>query len=71
LLAGDRDDHDALMMGGEARVLVVEDSLPSRDMVVEVLQGEGFDVIPAGDGRCLVANDVKAGVLVTDIVLPG
>lgn len=35
----------------EKKVLLVEDDLDLRDVVQDVLEEEGYDVIPAADGR--------------------
>lgn len=34
----------------DARVLLVEDDLPLRDELRDLLEGEGFEVVEAGDG---------------------
>jgi CheY-like chemotaxis protein len=55
------------------RVLVVEDDALVRELVVEALRDEGFDVIHAADGEQALAwcGRRAADVLVTDIKLPG
>jgi DNA-binding response OmpR family regulator len=55
------------------RVLVVEDDPLIRDMVVDALQDEGFEVLQAADGREALSwcRQRAADVLVTDVVLPG
>jgi DNA-binding response OmpR family regulator len=52
---------------------VVEDDLLIRELVVEALQEEGFDVIQAADSKQALAwcGQRVADVLVTDIRLPG
>lgn len=55
------------------RVLVVEDDPLIRDMVVDALQDEGFEVLQAADGPEALSwcRQRAADVLVTDVVLPG
>ena len=55
------------------RVLVVEDDPLIREMVVEGLEEEGFEVLQAADGKEALSwcKRREADVLVTDVVLPG
>jgi DNA-binding NtrC family response regulator len=55
------------------RVLFIEDDPPVRELVVESLRDEGFDVIHAATGEDALAwcGRRVADVLVTDIRLPG
>lgn len=55
------------------RVLVVEDDLFVREIVVEALHDAGLDVIQASDGQEALTwcRQRVADVLVTDIRLPG
>jgi DNA-binding response OmpR family regulator len=55
------------------RILVVEDDPLIREIVVEALRDEGFDVIQASDGEEALAwcRQRLADVLITDIRLPG
>ncbi|MBV9564716.1 MAG: response regulator [Bradyrhizobium sp.] len=55
------------------RVLVVEDDALIREIVVEALREEGFDVIQAADGDEALewCRRRFADVLVTDVRLPG
>lgn len=55
------------------RVLVVEDDCLVRELVVEALRDEGYDVIHAANGEEALAwcKQRIADVLVTDIRLPG
>ena len=55
------------------RMLVVEDDPLIREMVVEHLQEQGFDVRKAADGKEALSwcKRRKADALVTDVVLPG
>jgi two-component system phosphate regulon response regulator OmpR len=58
-------------MGG-VRVLVVEDFADSRDMYVEFLAANGFDVSAAEDGLAALRSieGSKPDVVVLDIALP-
>ena len=54
-------------------VLVVEDSIPQREMITELLRGSGLDVAAAGDGLEALEH-IQAGhhpdLVVLDIVMP-
>lgn len=54
------------------KILVVEDNEPSRINMVELLEGEGFDVIEAEDGRVGVqlAREHLPDLIVCDIMMP-
>jgi PAS domain S-box-containing protein len=57
-----------------ATVLVVEDDLRIREMIVGVLNEEGYSVIDAGDGPSglrIVQSPARIDLLLTDIGLPG
>jgi len=57
-----------------AVVLVVEDELAVRMIVVDVLSDHGYTVLEAGDGRSglhIVASGVRIDLLLTDVGLPG
>jgi CheY-like chemotaxis protein len=55
------------------RILVVEDDPLVRELVVEALREEGFDVIHARDGEEALewCRRLVADALVTDVRLPG
>lgn len=55
------------------RILVVEDESLVRELLVEALREEGYEVIHAADGEQAMAWCKRqiADVLVTDIRLPG
>jgi CheY-like chemotaxis protein len=55
------------------RILVVEDDSLVRELVVEALREEGYEVIHAANGEQAMAWCKRqiADVLVTDIRLPG
>ena len=56
-------------------VLVVEDEMSVRDMIVRLLDRAGYTVSAAGDGDAALARvaqgDARIDLLVTDVVLPG
>ena len=56
-------------------VLLIEDAQPLREMVQEILEGDGYRVIAAEDGkRALAAASSHAGpiaLVITDVVMPG
>src|SRR4029077_16463243 len=56
-------------------VLLVEDDLDVRDTLQDLLEGEGFDVIPAADGKqaidYLTLNDPPgADLVILDLMMP-
>jgi len=56
-------------------VLLVEDDFDLRDIMQDVLEGEGYDVIPAHDGRQALLylrdqSEPKPDVVVLDLMLP-
>ena len=55
------------------RILVVEDDQLIRELLVEALREEGYDVVQASDGEEALewCKQRVADVLVTDIQLPG
>ena len=55
-----------------AKILVVEDTLDTRDLMHLHLKLEGFDVIVASDGRegFYMATAEKPHLIVTDINMP-
>ncbi|WP_064574177.1 hybrid sensor histidine kinase/response regulator [Cupriavidus gilardii] len=59
--------------GMAAAVLLVEDDVPSREALQEVLLGFGLDCAAAGSAEeaLLLADDRRFDVLLTDITLPG
>jgi CheY-like chemotaxis protein len=54
-------------------ILVVDDEPDIRDLLADVLRGEGYDSVPAGNGH--VARDLLANksfdLVVTDTMMPG
>jgi CheY-like chemotaxis protein len=56
-------------------VLLVEDDLDIRDVLQDVLEGEGYDVIPAANGKqaldFLTLNDPPgADLVILDLMMP-
>jgi len=60
-------------MNTMSMVLVVEDSIPQREMITELLRGSGLDVTAASDG-VEALEQIQAGktpdLVVLDIVMP-
>ena len=59
---------------GPRTVMVVEDEEGVRDLVAEVLEGSGFRVIQASNGReaiRLAEQEAVIDLVVTDVVMPG
>src|SRR5690242_1316383 len=55
-----------------AKILVVEDTLDTRELLHLYLTGEGFTVITAGDGRegLYLARAEKPDLVITDLNMP-
>lgn len=57
------------------KVLIVDDELGARDLLLEYFQSLGFDAVAASDGRqamtLLQASNGSFGLVVTDLSLPG
>jgi two-component system, chemotaxis family, chemotaxis protein CheY len=56
-------------------VLLVEDDAEIRDALQDILEGEGYDVIPAGNGHqalefLRVSRPVRPDVVILDIMMP-
>jgi DNA-binding response OmpR family regulator len=66
--AGDPTDQDA-----PRRVLVVDDDGPSRDLIRQFLEREGWTVSEASDGPAALrtATETTVDVIVLDLGLPG
>ena len=59
---------------GEGAVLVVEDEIAVRCLIVEVLEELGYEIIEAADGPsglAILQSERRIDLLVTDIGLPG
>jgi PAS domain S-box-containing protein len=60
--------------GVAARILVVEDDPALRAMAIAMLEGRGYEVVAAANGRealDLLRHDAEFDLLFTDVVLPG
>lgn len=72
-------DVDQLEMAGSPRhrdtILLVEDEREVREIVCEILQAEGYTVLPADSAEEAIAicqrDPQRVDLLVTDIVMPG
>jgi two-component system response regulator CpxR len=59
----------------EKRVLLVEDDLDARDVLQDLLEDEGFDVVPAANGKQAIDyltldNDDGADIVILDLMMP-
>lgn len=54
------------------RILIVEDDEDIRDLVRDILEGEGYDVLVAGDGNVgsKLWREQAVDLVITDIVMP-
>ena len=54
------------------KILVVDDDLTSLDIVDLILEGQGFSVVRAIDGKSAVAGveEVKPDLIVIDLMMP-
>jgi two-component system cell cycle sensor histidine kinase/response regulator CckA len=59
---------------GVQRILVAEDEVEVRELICEVLQGAGYEVVDAGDGvhALEIAShaDTEIHLLLTDVIMP-
>jgi PAS domain S-box-containing protein len=59
---------------GVQRILVAEDELEVRELICEVLQGAGYEVVGAGDGvhalEIATHADTEVHLLLTDVIMP-
>jgi DNA-binding response OmpR family regulator len=61
----------------DKRILLVEDDLELRDILQDILEDEGYDVIPAADGRQALeylrgtrSGDDAPALLILDLMMP-
>jgi two-component system, OmpR family, response regulator CpxR len=61
----------------DKRVLLAEDDLELRDLLQDILEDEGYDVIPASDGRQALeylrttsTGDGAPALLILDLMMP-
>lgn len=54
------------------RILVVDDEESVREMLTQMLEPAGYDVIEAGNGAeaCDVCKELPVDLIITDIVMP-
>jgi PAS domain S-box-containing protein len=80
LLEEDREvlepqEEELSFMGGSETLLVAEDNEMLRNMTKDTLEGAGYRVIVAEDGRAAVAlfreHRVRIALLIFDLVMPG
>lgn len=56
-------------------ILVVEDDEEIRDLIQDVLEEQGYDVVPAGNGMQALeylraADEVRPAVIILDLMMP-
>jgi signal transduction histidine kinase/ActR/RegA family two-component response regulator len=60
--------------GGKEVILIVEDESGLRELVREILEGHGYEILEAGSGvealRVWEANEKRVDLLLSDIVMP-
>ena len=56
-----------------ARILVIEDDKDIRDLLKDILEGEGYHVIMAADGNAgsKLCREETVDLVITDILMPG
>lgn len=58
----------------KSRILLAEDEIPVRDVLIATLDSAGYDVVDVGSGDAALAvfrRDPTFDLLITDIVMPG
>ena len=60
---------------GSKTVLLVEDDLEIRDILQDVLEADGFDVVPASNGKqaldfLILNRPQKADSVILDLMMP-
>jgi DNA-binding response OmpR family regulator len=55
-----------------ARILIIDDNVPTRDILRQALERAGHEVVEASDGRVGIAHQrtMPAEVIITDILMP-
>jgi len=55
-----------------ARILIIDDNAPTRDILRQALERAGHEVVEASDGRGGIARQqtMPAEVIITDILMP-
>lgn len=66
-------DHRPTMAGSTGRILVVDDEANARSALAELLEGAGYMVVTAADGRAGLAQleQFDPDVVLTDLKMPG
>jgi signal transduction histidine kinase/ActR/RegA family two-component response regulator len=68
-------ERPARAQGGKEIILVVEDEEALRELVREILEGQGYHVLEAGSGAQALcvweAHGKKVDLLLSDIIMPG
>lgn len=66
--------EDAQHWGGAARILLVEDETPLREVFARQLRAGGYDVSAAATGQeaeTMLREGLELDILITDLVMPG
>lgn len=73
-----RPEHDDPVAGRKGRldgpILIVEDDADIRDTLAEILEYEGFDVVPAASGQEALERlrtGLQPGLILLDLMMPG
>jgi CheY-like chemotaxis protein len=55
-----------------ARILIIDDNAPTRDILRQALERAGHEVVEASDGRVGIEHQrtIPAEVIITDILMP-
>lgn len=57
------------------KILVIEDDISIRELLVELLQGEGYTVVSAFNGieglNCLETKKIEPNLILIDLMMPG
>jgi DNA-binding response OmpR family regulator len=55
-----------------ARILIIDDNAPTRDILRQALERAGHEVLEAADGRVGIARQraMPAAVIITDLLMP-
>ena len=55
-----------------ARVLIIDDEAMIRDMLVQILEREGYETITASDGKdgIKIYRENPADLIITDLIMP-
>ncbi len=73
--AGVRRASDAPLPRGTETILLAEDEPQIRELAARALEGLGYTVLPAENGRSCLLRDAahggRVGLLLTDVVMPG